>query len=325
MTIRQRFLLWSIVCLSTGPLRAAAAAQAVLSPTPALTPGEFTAEVNGLKLWYKVSGTGPVCLMPTPAWGLSSDLYFRTLQPLEKIFTTVYIDSRGTGRSQKPVSTKDYTWEQLTADLEALRVHLQQEKLWLMGHSEGGTQVLHYAGAHPERVNGLVLFDAPAVRDEQSQQDVMSRMQQRRDQPWFAEATQAMQGGTVASDDDLKARMKTMMPLYWADPAKSAPYAGDFEATSVSVTAWRGQTDSHRAPFDFRDALKRVRAPALIVVGDEDFVCSPLAAKRLHLCLPNSKLLVIEKAGHFPWLEQPEEFFRDVPAFLEALRSAPRP
>ncbi len=72
--------------------------------------------------------------------------------------------------------------------------------------------------------------------------------------------------------------------------------------------------------FDLRDPLKQVRAPALIVVGDDDFVCSPFAAKRLHLCLPNSKLLLIEGAGHFPWLEQPDVFFRDVPAFLQAIQ-----
>ena len=39
----------------------------------------------------------------------------------------------------------------------------------------------------------------------------------------------------------------------------------------------------------------------------------------MHLNLPNSKLLVIEKCGHFPWLEQPKAFFEEVPAYLEAL------
>src|ERR1035441_2713030 len=61
--------------------------------------GEFTAQINGIKMWYKVSGTGPVCLMPSPAWGLSSDLYIKTLKPMEKIFTMVYHDSRACGRS----------------------------------------------------------------------------------------------------------------------------------------------------------------------------------------------------------------------------------
>src|SRR5258706_8584883 len=59
-----------------------------------LTNGEFTFQINGIKMWYKVSGTGPVCLMPSPAWCISSDMYIKTLKPMEKIFTMVYLDSR---------------------------------------------------------------------------------------------------------------------------------------------------------------------------------------------------------------------------------------
>src|ERR1039457_2932050 len=66
-----------------------------------LTNGEFTVQINGIKMWYKVSGTGPVCLMPSPAWGMSSDLYIKTLKPMEKIFTMVYLDSRACGRSDQ--------------------------------------------------------------------------------------------------------------------------------------------------------------------------------------------------------------------------------
>ncbi|MCL5280764.1 MAG: alpha/beta hydrolase [Planctomycetes bacterium] len=320
-TDQRRFLLPVALYLCLGPLGLAAARDAAEPPNRPLSQGEFTAELNGLRLWFKVSGAGPVCLMPSPAWGVSSDPYFRTLQPLEKSFTMVYLDSRGTGRSQKAASTKEYTWDHLVADLDALRTHLQQEKVWLMGHSEGGTQILHYACQYPARIRGLVLLDATAVRDEESKQDMASRQQRRKDEPWFPEAMKALQGRqSEPSDADLKANMMALMPFYWSDPARIAAHASDLEATGMSAVAWRGQTDSRRYSFDLREPLKHLRAPALIVVGDDDFVCSPLAAKRLHLCLPNSKLLLIEGAGHFPWLEQPDVFFRDVPAFLEAMQ-----
>jgi proline iminopeptidase len=292
------------------------------TPKPSVSPltsGEFTTELNGLQLWYKVSGTGPVCLMPASAWGSSSDLYFRTLQPLEKIFTMVYHDSRGTGRSQKAASTKEYTWEHLVADLDALRVHLRQEKVWLMGHSAGGFEILHYACKHPERVSGLVLLCTAAVVDREWERDFVPRLQRRMDQPWYPEAEQELRRQTYDSDEDMKASIKTILPFYWADPAKIADFVEDFEATSMSAVAFRGQTDSHRLDFDLRDRLKGVTAPALIVVGDGDIFASPFHAKRMHLCMPNSKLLLIEDTGHFPWMEQPDAFFKDVPAFLEVL------
>lgn len=287
-------------------------------PGKPLQPGEFTAEINGLKMWYKVSGTGPICLMPTPAWGPSSDLYFRTLKAMEKTFTVVYIDSRGTGRSGRASSDKEYTWNDLTADLEGLRGHLGQERVWLMGHSAGGAQVLHYACSHPERVNGLVLLSTLAVADQAWDADTDKRMALRQTQPWYAEAVKAMQA-VHKTDEEFAQQLKLALPLYWSDPKKIEKFAADFAATSASVAASEGSRGSKRFPFDLRPQLKKLRAPALIVVGDDDFICSPEQARRMHLALPNSKLLLIEKCGHFPWMEQPETFEAQVPAFLEAL------
>jgi proline iminopeptidase len=124
---------------------------------------EFTIELNGLKLWCKVSGTGPVCLMPSPDWGPSSDYCFRTLKPMEKLFTVVYLNSRGRGRSQEPKSAMDHSWDDRIADLDALRIHLKQHKVWLIGHSEGGMHILQYACRHPNRVSEAVFCQPPLL------------------------------------------------------------------------------------------------------------------------------------------------------------------
>lgn len=286
------------------------------SPVPAV--GEFTAELNGLKLWFRVAGRGPVALMPTPAWGPSSDLYFRTLKPLEDLFTIVYLDSRGTGRSARASAPTEYTWDKLNADLEALREHLGQEKVWLMGHSMGGAQVLHYAVAHPDRVSGLVLLDASAAVTDSEFADISARMDRRSKEPWFADAVKGLQA-EPQDDEQFGRALATALPLYWSDPSRIAQHAEHFAATSMSADAAKGEIASKRVPFDLRPRLGAVTAPALVVVGDDDFVCSPFLAQQIHLGLSNSKLLLIEHSGHFPWLEQSEVFFREVPRFLAAL------
>jgi pimeloyl-ACP methyl ester carboxylesterase/outer membrane protein assembly factor BamB len=287
----------------------------------ALANGEFTATLNGLKLWYRVSGRGPVCLMPNPAWGPGCEYYLSAMKPLERYFTMVYLESRGTGRSERAKSSKEYTWDHLVADLEALRVHLKQDKVWLMGHSEGGMQVLHCAVKHPNSVNGLVLLNTSPALDESWAADYKARALRHKDQPWFKEAMAALARnvrGSAATEKEFRNILAISMPLYWSDPAKIAEHKALFDGTSVSVEASRGQQDSGRIGFNLTKQLKSITAPALIVSGDDDFICSPAQAKRMHLNLPNSKLLVIEKCGHFPWLEQPRAFFEDVPAFLEA-------
>jgi hypothetical protein len=52
-------------------------------------PGRFTSH-DGLSLWYKVSGCGPVLLVPTPGWDPSSDQYMKSLIRLEKNYTLIY-------------------------------------------------------------------------------------------------------------------------------------------------------------------------------------------------------------------------------------------
>ena len=115
-----------------------------IAKKPQISNGQFTTQINGLKLWYKVSGNGPVCILPTPGWGPSSELYFINLTPLEEMFTMVYLDTRGTGRSQRP-ELNEYTMSNFVADIEGLRRHLGVESMWLMGHSDGGPMILNYA------------------------------------------------------------------------------------------------------------------------------------------------------------------------------------
>lgn len=300
-----------------GVLALACSVGAAFAKAPA-APGEHTFETDGLKLWYKVSGKGPVCIIPTPAWGPSSDLYFRSLQAMEETFTMVYLDSRGTGRSEAPASTKFCTWELLSSDIDSLREHLGQEKIWLMGHSEAGMEVLHYACANPERVNGMVLLNTVAVWGFAHGMDMDMRMNLRKGEPWYRKAALAL-GKTGASDEEFAENMMAALPLYWSDPEKAEPYAEVFAATTFRAAAMKAQADSARYPFDLREQLAKISVPALIVVGDDDFICSPEAASHLHLALKNSKLLLIENAGHFPWMEQKETFNAKVTEYLEAL------
>jgi proline iminopeptidase len=53
-----------------------------------------------------------------------------------------------------------------------------------------------------------------------------------------------------------------------------------------------------------------------VLVGREDAFCSVDTAEQIHAGIAGSTLLVMEESGHFPWIEQPAEFFEAVAAFL---------
>jgi proline iminopeptidase len=279
--------------------------------------GEFTARLNSLNLWFKISGQGPPCILPTPGWGPSSELYFLSLTPLEDHLTMIYLDTRGSGRSQKPERSTDYALADFSADIEALRQHLGLQRVWIMGHSRGGIHALHYALHHPTACIGLLLLDSIAEYDEYWLTDMHARMDRRRNEPWYERARQAYDERTLPQDDAAFARkLGEFLEFYFYDLTNMQRAAAVFSATSFSVAAWKGQQDSIPGQYGLLERLSGIDLPTLIVVGEDDFICSPLQAERIYQRIAGSRLQILPQAGHFPWLEQPEAFFAAVFEFL---------
>jgi proline iminopeptidase len=162
-----------------------------------------------------------------------------------------------------------------------------------------------------------------AVEDETSDADMQTRLLQRQGEPWYDEAARALEM-RPETDGEMAQMLKTILPLYWSDPAKAVRFQKDFVSWVPSAHAFAAAFASRRYPYDLRQQLEAVTVPTLIVVGDDDFICSPRSATEMHLALRNSKLLLIEQAGHFPWMEQPEVFEARVTDFLHALGLAGR-
>ena len=76
----------------------------LLRASDVLSPGEHFATVNGVRLWYRVAGHGPVLVIQAPGWGPTSALLQRFLVPLERNLTVVYFDPRGSGKSSRSLS-----------------------------------------------------------------------------------------------------------------------------------------------------------------------------------------------------------------------------
>lgn len=228
----------------------------------------------------------------------------------------VYLDTRGSGRSQRP-ELNEYTMCNFVADIEGIRSHLGVEKMWLMGHSEGGPMVLHYAIAHPDRVMGLILVDA-TVEDTSKDDERLKRMQLRKGEPWF-DASIKQWGQMPKTQEEYDTYIKTISPFFFSSIENLEKHKEVFSQTSFSFHASQGLGHSERSSGDLVPWLSEMDIPTLIIVGIDDFICTLSATQFLHSEIPYSKLLVIENAGHFPWLEQPEQFFRGIRNFLPKL------
>lgn len=117
-----------------------------------------TMSIRDVRLFVEVVGRGyPLALMHG---GPGGDHW--TMLPFRQLadqFTVVFYDHRCNGRSTgAPVTSM--TWENLTADADALRQRLGFEKWAVLGHSFGGKVALEYALRYPESLSHLILLDA---------------------------------------------------------------------------------------------------------------------------------------------------------------------
>lgn len=308
-----------MLCLLIGAgLPAAAAAEAPLAP------GEHTFASNGLKLWYKVSGHGPVAIFPTPGWGPSAEYLYMSLQPLEQDFTIVWLDTRATGRSEVP-KADTITMDDLTSDLDNLRRHLGLQQPWFIGHSMGGTQILEYALRHPDHAKGLLVLagavsmqNPDQARDQLYQRRVREQIEARRGRPGFDAAFKAFYSDTLpGSDADFKAQVMATAPAIMWDLAKLDSAKPAFEQVRFSLAALtRFGRGVH---VNLEPELHKIAVPALIVAGTRDVEVPWQETLALHRGLPNSKLVLIPEAAHFAWVEQPEAFYSQIRTFLPEL------
>ncbi len=121
-------------------------------------------EVDGQRLAYLDEGQGPVLVMVhgNPSW---SYLYRHLISSLSKNYRVIVPDHLGCGFSAKP-QDHSYRLADHLANLEAVLAHCQVKHCIMLVHDWGGAIGLGWAGNHPERVNGLVLFNTAAFRSQ---------------------------------------------------------------------------------------------------------------------------------------------------------------
>jgi proline iminopeptidase len=102
-------------------------------------------DANGLMIYYTSFGQGPPLLIVHGGPGASHDYFLPYLVPLARHNRLIFIDERGSGKSQKLDDSAGYTVENMVEDVEAVRRELNLGKIALLGHSYGGVLAQAYA------------------------------------------------------------------------------------------------------------------------------------------------------------------------------------
>jgi proline iminopeptidase len=278
--------------------------------TAALTPGEHFAEIDDFTMHYVVRGSGPVLLLPAPGWGPSID-HMIPMTVLEQHCTVVYFDTRHSGASTGPERADAYTLEHFVADIEALRVHVGADRVFLAGHSGGGHQVLAYGIEHSDHLLGIIAIDPIVAADDVRGAEMMRRIAAKADQPFYRahpdyiDRAMALMSGSGAPPT-IQQVLDATGAFYFHEPELAA---GAFAAMRFDDQVLAYTQASGFQSRDLLPDLHRITVPTLLVFGEDDFQCDPVTqGERAHAALPGSRLEVVPAAGHLPWVEQPAAF-----------------
>lgn len=282
-----------------------------------LAAGEHQAVVNDVRLWYRVAGPAegvPVVFLHGGP-GQGSQTFARFAGPaLERDLRMVYLDQRGSGRSERPWNDA-YALDLLVDDLEQLRRAWSVEKIVLVGHSFGTILALEYAAAYPEHVEGMVL--TAAAPDLPAALDLQCIRLERLDPAVYARAVAERPADLPARCNAFAAGKAFIDGAMFPDPAVRALVEQTDAEGGLTNTGELGQALFGQGLMTYRfDRPERLTMPVLVIAGGADFQTVIEPQRDLVARLPNGRILEYPGRGHFMFVEDPERFAADVTAFL---------
>lgn len=232
-------------------------------------------------------------------------------------FTVILYDHRCNGRSAgAPVSSM--TWENLTADAEALRQTLGFERWAVLGHSFGGHVALEYALRYPASLSHLVLLntggDARWAR--QNAADLLAR---RGYSPKKVELVRRWFTGQFAPHE--------YFPIFIRISVVYGMHVGLWVVRDLIHGMWRLKRRPAALIFAGRelldgwtvmDRLGEITVPTLVMAGRDDGVFPPDCQRELAAGIPHARLHLVDHAGHSPHAEQTAEVMAAVRHFISA-------
>ncbi len=266
------------------------------------TTRDFAQTKDGFKLRYEVRGSGDPLALIMGFSGSGRGWGEAFLSGIEKRFTTFVIDNRGTGESDKP--DVPWTLTDMANDIAAVLDRAKVARAHIYGISMGGMIAQEFALNHAARVRGLVLgcTNCGMAHSVAANPDDVAKLMPQPDKPAEEQARLAFSAacGTAFLNSkhgqDVLNQAIAEMGNYPITPMHT--YARQFGAIQG---------------FDSYGKLTQIKAPTLVIHGDDDRIVPHANAEILHKGISGSKLHILKGAGHMFFWEAPEESVR-IPA-----------
>lgn len=262
------------------------------------------ARVNKTDLYYEIHGYGdPVLLIP----GLGSDTttWANFLPYVQDEYKLILLENRGSGRSGKPPG--EYTTELMAEDAVALLEYVGVQRAHIVGKSMGGMIAQILAARHPEIVRSLVLACTLMKHDSYGKEMLeIGRIL-------------AQKGGLYETYRlaFLLSYSKEYCMSHRSRLEQAKRFLDEYPHPEELVRGYIGQSHACEK-HDSLDVAPQIKAPTLILVGEEDRITTSDHSRNLASAIKRSQLKIFPHGGHGFWREFPKDVNPVVRDFLAA-------
>lgn len=257
------------------------------------------ANINNIQLAYDDEGSGPAIVL-VHGYPFNRTMWDEQAAALRNNNRVIRPDLRGHGESAS--SEGSATMNLMAHDIASLLDHLGVSRAVIGGLSMGGYVTLAFYQLFPSRVEKLLLADTRAQADTEENKKVREEQAQKVLTEGMAGIVDTMlpkllAPETVSKRPEVVKRVRDMM-------LQTKPEG--------AAAALRGMAQRE----DQTERLAQIDVATLILAGREDAIIPVADSEKMHQAIANSKLIVIENAGHVSNIEQPEQFNRAMIEFL---------
>ncbi len=258
--------------------------------------------LRDIEVAYDERGRGEAIIL-LHGFPFNRSMWRQQIEALSSNNRVIAPDLRGHGETGVVGSAA--TMEEMAKDVCALMDRLDIEQARICGLSMGGYVALVFVRLYPRRVNALVLADTRPQADGTDARVNREKM-----------AEQALRQGMSSIADAMLPKLLTRRTL------DSKPEVVNRVREMITGNKPEGAAAALRgmaARRDQSDLLPKIEVPTLIIVGREDAVTPVADAEFMHRAIRNSRLEVIEEAGHVSNIERGAEFNRALSDFISTV------
>ena len=291
-----------------------------------LSPVEGFVNVEGGRIWYRMVGSGnktPLLIIHGGP-GSRSCSSIEVYSMLSNERPVILYDQLGSGKSDRPADTSLWRLPRFVNEIDSLRAALGLKKIHLLGQSWGGAVLIEYLLTKKPKGVESAVFASPLLSTSIWMQDAGILLSQLSTTiqdtiKKYEELKDYKAGSYITATDSFYAKYLSVKQWPPANPlaCDSVPAFND----QIYNYMW-GSTEFNATGtlrnFDETMHLRELKSPVLFIAGQYD-EARPETMYRFQKMVANSKVSIIENAGHLIYLDQPLKYVNAISQFLTSL------